>query len=87
MIKRMCTMWGTYSKLMEWPIDEQPIDEVRDYFGERIALYFCFLGHYTSGLYPLALAGIATYVPRAGPSPCPKWNRDLRRGAHGSARG
>ncbi|EQC28357.1 hypothetical protein SDRG_13904 [Saprolegnia diclina VS20] len=28
----------------------QPIEEIRDYFGERIAFYFGYLGHYTTWL-------------------------------------
>jgi hypothetical protein len=36
---------------------EQPIDEIKDYFGEKIALYFEFLGHYTTWLLGLSIAG------------------------------
>ena len=35
----------------------QPIDYVKDYFGEKIALYFEFVGHYTTWLLPLSLIG------------------------------
>lgn len=35
----------------------QPIDYVKDYFGEKIALYFEFVGHYTTWLLPLSLLG------------------------------
>ena len=36
----------------------QPINSVRDYFGEDIGMYFAFLGHYTSCLVPLAMLGV-----------------------------
>jgi hypothetical protein len=37
---------------------QQPIDDIRDYFGEKIALYFEFLGHYTTWLIPNAIFGV-----------------------------
>lgn len=40
--------------VMPW---RQPIDDVREYFGENIALYFYFLGHYTTWLVLLAVVG------------------------------
>ncbi|KAG1650239.1 Anoctamin-10 [Nymphon striatum] len=39
-------------------IKNQPIDEIRNYFGEEIAMYFAFLGHYTLALVPPAIIGI-----------------------------
>ena len=37
----------------------QPIDEIRDYFGEHVALYFAWLGLYTRSLtYPMVLGCI-----------------------------
>ena len=36
---------------------EQPIDDIKEYFGEKIALYFEFLGHYTTWLLALTIAG------------------------------
>jgi len=42
--------------------DDQPLDKVRDYFGEDIALYFAFLGYYTFWLAPLALLGTMTWA-------------------------
>jgi hypothetical protein len=42
--------WG----IMPW---DQPIDEIRDYFGEKIGLYFEFLGHYATWLLPLSIVG------------------------------
>lgn len=40
----------------------QPIDEVKDYFGERIGLYFLYLQHYTAHLLAPAALGALTYV-------------------------
>ncbi|XP_067902934.1 anoctamin-9-like isoform X2 [Heterodontus francisci] len=36
----------------------QPINEIREYFGERIALYFAWLGWYTTMLIPAAACGV-----------------------------
>lgn len=48
-----------------WPW-EQPIDSIRDYFGERLAMYFSFLGFYTHALISPTLwgatAGIIQYI-------------------------
>jgi hypothetical protein len=43
-------------KIMPW---EQPIDNIRDYFGERLAMYFSFLGFYTHALISPTLWGAA----------------------------
>lgn len=39
-----------------------PIDEIKDYFGGRIGLYFNFLGHYTTYLIPLAIVGLIFFI-------------------------
>ncbi|NXA90928.1 ANO9 protein, partial [Melanocharis versteri] len=39
---------------------KQPIEEIRCYFGEKVALYFAWLGWYTYMLVFAALAGLAT---------------------------
>ena len=36
---------------------KQPINSIRDYFGEKVGLYFAFLGHYTTWLVSLAICG------------------------------
>jgi len=38
--------------------DKQPIEQIREYFGEKIALYFVFLGFYTTMLWIPALCGV-----------------------------
>ena len=51
---RWLTMW-------DWPWN-QPVDMIRDYFGERIGFYFLYLGHYAGMLtFPAAL-GAGTYI-------------------------
>ncbi|CAG5115206.1 unnamed protein product, partial [Candidula unifasciata] len=40
----------------------QPIDHIRVYFGETIALYFAWLGFYTSMLIPATVVGFAVFV-------------------------
>jgi hypothetical protein len=42
--------WGTH------------IDKVRDYFGEKIALYFLFMSHLNKWLVPLTLFGIVFWI-------------------------
>jgi anoctamin-10/anoctamin-7 len=36
----------------------QPFDQIRDYFGEKIALYYQFMGHYTLWLVVPAIIGV-----------------------------
>lgn len=52
--RRWLTMW-------DWPWN-QPVDGVRDYFGERISFYFLYLGHYTELLLVPAALGAGTYI-------------------------
>jgi len=42
--------------------DKQPIEQIREYFGEKIALYFVFLGYYTTMLWIPALCGCMLFV-------------------------
>ncbi|CAM9434451.1 unnamed protein product [Discosporangium mesarthrocarpum] len=48
-------------KFFQWPWD-QPVDDVKDYFGEKIGLYFLWLGHYTTWLIPASIIGILAWV-------------------------
>ncbi|KAM7084506.1 anoctamin-9 isoform 2-T2 [Molossus nigricans] len=43
-------------------VHEQPIDDIRNYFGEKVALYFAWLGWYTYMLVPAALVGLIVFL-------------------------
>lgn len=47
--------WGSFYK-------EQPVDYIRNYFGEKIGLYFAWLGFYTTMLFPAALVGVIVFI-------------------------
>ncbi|XP_057695968.1 anoctamin-7 [Corythoichthys intestinalis] len=40
----------------------QPLDHIREYFGEKIALYFAWLGFYTGWLVPASLVGTLVFL-------------------------
>ena len=40
----------------------QPINLIRDYFGEKIALYFSWLGMYTMWLFYASIGGVITHI-------------------------
>eukprot|EP01031_Cornospumella_fuschlensis_P028338 gene28338-34214_t len=46
-------------KVQPW---EQPLDEVKDYLGEKVALYFEFTAHYTTWLLPLSIGGVIVAI-------------------------
>ena len=47
----------------------QPLQRVADYFGEKIGLYFCFLGYYTYGLVIPAVVGLVSFILTYSDSP------------------
>ncbi|XP_075778076.1 anoctamin-10 isoform X2 [Pelodiscus sinensis] len=51
-----------YAWYGQMKISYQPLDEIRCYFGETVALYFGFLEYFTFALVPMALIGIPYYV-------------------------
>uniref|UniRef100_A0A3P8YNZ6 Anoctamin n=1 Tax=Esox lucius TaxID=8010 RepID=A0A3P8YNZ6_ESOLU len=40
----------------------QPLDHIREYYGEKIALYFAWLGFYTGWLLPAAVVGTVVFL-------------------------
>ncbi|KAK3580685.1 hypothetical protein CHS0354_017968 [Potamilus streckersoni] len=47
--------WGRWYKY-------QPLDHIRDYFGEKIGIYFAWLGYYTTMLIPAAIMGLICFI-------------------------
>ena len=52
---RFWARWGVWYKY-------QPLDHIRDYFGEKIAIYFAWLGFYTGWLLPAAMVGLGVFL-------------------------
>uniref|UniRef100_A0A803YDN1 Anoctamin n=1 Tax=Meleagris gallopavo TaxID=9103 RepID=A0A803YDN1_MELGA len=50
--------WASYGVFYKY----QPIDLVRKYFGEKIGLYFAWLGVYTQMLIPASIVGIIVFL-------------------------
>jgi hypothetical protein len=40
----------------------QPLDDIKAYFGERVGFYFAFLEHYVHGLFYPAIGGLITFA-------------------------
>jgi anoctamin-7 len=50
--------WGRWGKWYKY----QPLDNIKEYFGEKIALYFAWLGFYTAWLLPATLVGVFVFA-------------------------
>ncbi|CDQ64863.1 unnamed protein product [Oncorhynchus mykiss] len=50
--------WARWSALCM----TQPVDDVRSYFGEKVALYYLWLGWYTILLVPAAILGVIVFL-------------------------
>ncbi|XP_077978794.1 anoctamin-10-like [Glandiceps talaboti] len=59
-LKSLLKKW--YASISVSSLKVQPIDKIRSYFGDTIALYFAFLGYYTMGLIVPALFGLFYYI-------------------------
>eukprot|EP00981_Chlorochromonas_danica_P001972 scaffold409_cov167-Ochromonas_danica.AAC.4 len=47
--------------LIDWPWN-QPIERIKDYFGEKVGMYFMWLGVYTTWLVPAAILGLCIWI-------------------------
>ncbi|KAI4900045.1 hypothetical protein NFI96_028142, partial [Prochilodus magdalenae] len=56
-LKRKWANWGALRHLIY-----QPVDDIREYFGEKVALYFLWLGWYTRLLIPAAIIGVIVFL-------------------------
>lgn len=52
------TEWAQVSKWIMY----QPIDQVKEYFGVKFALYFAWLGFYTHMLIPASIVGLLCFA-------------------------
>eukprot|EP00794_Sanderia_malayensis_P016506 gene16505-18151_t len=50
--------WGRWSKWLKY----QPLDHVREYYGEKIGLYFAWLGQYTAWLILPSFVGLLIFL-------------------------
>ncbi|XP_062912691.1 anoctamin-10 [Mobula hypostoma] len=55
-LKRLGSIW--YKRVH---VALQPINEIKKYFGQNIALYFAFLEYFTIALFPMAIIGVPYY--------------------------
>uniref|UniRef100_A0A8C0H1I5 Anoctamin n=1 Tax=Chelonoidis abingdonii TaxID=106734 RepID=A0A8C0H1I5_CHEAB len=58
MLKLLYREWARYGAFYKY----QPIDLIRKYFGEKIGLYFAWLGLYTEFLIPSSVVGIIVFL-------------------------
>ena len=54
---RLVNEWASLRNI----IKNQPLDAIREYFGVKIALYFAWLGFYTSMLVPASVVGLICF--------------------------
>ncbi|XP_057551874.1 anoctamin-5 [Hippopotamus amphibius kiboko] len=54
----LCQNWARFSYFYK----EQPFNLIRDYYGEKIGIYFVFLGFYTEMLFFAAIIGLACFI-------------------------
>lgn len=60
-LKNLQFIWR-FRALNPWFV---PTEQIRDYYGEKIALYFGFLGHYTKNLSVMGFLGLAVFFAQS----------------------
>ncbi|SPP88740.1 blast:Anoctamin-6 [Drosophila guanche] len=55
---RLLKEWANITK---WK-NLQPLDQIKDYFGAKVALYFAWLGFYTQMLIPISIFGLLCFL-------------------------
>ncbi|PAA80632.1 hypothetical protein BOX15_Mlig001965g5 [Macrostomum lignano] len=50
--------WARWSRWHKY----QPLEHIREYFGEKVAFYYAFIGHYTTWLVPASVMGVGVFV-------------------------
>ncbi|XP_062511484.1 anoctamin-7-like [Corticium candelabrum] len=58
-LRHVWARWGAWYKY-------QPLDYIRRYFGEKVGIYFCWLGLYTTWLWPAAIVGLLVFIIGCG---------------------
>ncbi|XP_065837575.1 anoctamin-4-like isoform X2 [Oscarella lobularis] len=55
---RLRASWGRWGAMFK----TQPLDHIRAYFGEKVGIYFCWLGFYTQWLIPVTIIGLIAFL-------------------------
>lgn len=55
---QLASQWARFSAWYK----SQPLDQIREYFGEKIGLYFAWLGSYTAWLLLPSIVGLCVFV-------------------------
>ncbi|XP_076085009.1 anoctamin-7-like isoform X2 [Mytilus galloprovincialis] len=50
--------WARWGKWFKY----QPLDHIREYFGEKVGIYFAWLGFYTAWLLPASVIGVIVFL-------------------------
>ncbi|KAK7170463.1 hypothetical protein R3I94_000619 [Phoxinus phoxinus] len=58
--KKLREKWASWVSVLK--LFEQPVNDIKDYFGEKVALYYLWLGWYTRMLIPAAVIGIVVFL-------------------------
>ena len=55
---------GNQPTVHAWPMSllYQPLEEIRDYFGDDVGLYFIWLGHYAKSLFVMSMFGTVVMI-------------------------